>query len=125
MQESSKKWENRHILGFRDSNKVNKISSVTLMLVLTASITNHLMLGFLIDDESSCNFMYVNIFMNLGLHDLDLVPYEGRNLFVFNDFIIHPSRVVEFLISDREEKDELIMNMYFLVIPWSTLCNFI
>lgn len=56
---------------------MNGISNVTcLLLVLTVSIENNLVLVILIDDESSCDVTYVNIFTKLQLCGLDLVPYE-------------------------------------------------
>lgn len=44
--------ENTYILGFRDIKKVNDIFNMIL-----------------IDKGSSCDVMYTNIFMNVGLHN--------------------------------------------------------
>lgn len=40
----------KHILEFRDYEKVDKASNVTLPLVITTTIENHLVLGKLIDN---------------------------------------------------------------------------
>lgn len=53
----------------------------------------------LIDDGSSCNIMYIGIFMKLGLHDRVLIPYEGKNLMTLNDYITYPCGAVEFPVS--------------------------
>lgn len=78
--------EDKSILGLQDNKNVKKISNVKLPLVVNVAITNHLVLRISTDDGSSCDSMYINIFMKLGLRNWDLMPYEGKNLLTLNDF---------------------------------------
>lgn len=58
--------EDKHILGFRDSEKMDKIPNTMLSMVITALIANH-GVSMIINDRSSCNIMYARVFMRLGL----------------------------------------------------------
>lgn len=69
--------------------------------------------------------MYTNVFTKLGLHNRDLIPYEGRNLLMFNDSTIHLCGAMELSVCVREGKDERIMNLYFLVIHCKIVYDFI
>lgn len=81
------------------------------------------MLGILIDNGSSYDVMYTNVFINLGLHDRNLIPYESENLLAFNYSTTHPGRVVELSVSIKEGNDEKIVTVYFLVIPSRSVYN--
>lgn len=96
---SVKREEDIHILGFRDREKVDRVPSVTLSLVITTTILNYSVSGILVEDHrSSCDIMYHNIFRRLGLPVWDLTPYEGGSLMTFNESSTHPYGVVEILI---------------------------
>lgn len=84
-----KSKEDKYILGFRDCKKVHDVSNVMLLLVITATIENYLGSRILINDGSSCNIMYPDIFRKLGLCEWDLRSYKGGNLLTFNDSSTH------------------------------------
>lgn len=89
---------NRHILGFQDRQKVDEVPNATLLLVIIATITNHLVSGNLIDNGSYYDIIYIDIFNRLGLRDQDLKPYEDVNLLVFNKSPMHSCGAIELTI---------------------------
>lgn len=64
-------------LGFKNHEKVDGTPNPTLPLIITTTIDNHYVLGILVDDESSCNLIFLVIFMKLGLSKKDLKSCEG------------------------------------------------
>lgn len=96
-----------------------------LSLVVIVAIVNHLVLGILIDDESSCDIIYTDVFVKLWLHDQDLIPYERRKLLTFNNSITRPTEIVKLPIYVEEGKDERTLNACFLVIPCRRVYNYI
>lgn len=85
-----KKEEDKHILDFLAHKKVNGVPKTMTPLVVTTIITNHSILGILINGERSCNIMYLYIFKKLRLHEQDLTWYGGRNLLAFNNSTNRP-----------------------------------
>lgn len=43
------------------------IPNVALPLVIEASVENHTIYNILVDDERSCNILYIKMLMKLGL----------------------------------------------------------
>lgn len=66
--------DDKLVLGFRDHKKVEVIPNVAISLIITPNIGNHTIYEILIDDGSSCNVLYVEALMKLGLHQ------PGRDL---------------------------------------------
>lgn len=85
---------------------MNKTRNVKLSLVVIAIIVNHSLLRFIINDRSSCDLMYLEIFMRLGLWDRYLKLYADDNLLVFNYSSASLRGAIELLVSFGEGKDE-------------------
>lgn len=68
--------------GFQDRNKVNEIPKVTLQLFIAGNVANHIVFGFLINDGSSCNVLYIDIFKKLGLQQQYMYPCKYTSLLV-------------------------------------------
>lgn len=83
---TEKQAKDKVILGLRDHEKVEGTHNTTLSLVTTATIENHIVSRILIGDGSSCDMMYIRIFMKLGLHKQYLKLCEGKNLIAFYRF---------------------------------------
>lgn len=47
--------------------KINGVPNVELLLVITVTATDHTVIGFLVDDGSSCNVLYPDALEKLGL----------------------------------------------------------
>lgn len=62
----------RLILGFWHMEKLERIPNVTLLLVVIVVVNNHVILRIIINNKSSCDIMYVNLFVWLGLRKEDL-----------------------------------------------------
>lgn len=58
--------EDKPLVEFQGHYKVNGFPNVTLPLVVTATIENHDVSRILVDGGSSCDVMYLKIFMTLG-----------------------------------------------------------
>lgn len=110
-------------LGFQGTEKVDGTPNLKFLVVVIVTLTNHLVLGILIDDESCCDVIYIRICMKIGLRDRNLTLYEGLDLLALNDSFTLPCGIIGLLISFKEKKDERIINMHFLVIPCKIVCN--
>lgn len=49
--------KDRLVQGFLNREKVDRIQNMELLLVITVTMTNHIVAGFLVDDGSSCNII--------------------------------------------------------------------
>lgn len=79
------KWKkDRSNLGFRDYKKIDGTPNVTLLFFITVTITNHSILGVVIDDGISCDLMYIGTFMKLGLQIEYLKSSECKSLLSLN-----------------------------------------
>lgn len=82
--------QERHILGFRDSEKVWWILKEILPLVIRVPIANFDVSRVLIDGDSSYDIMYGDLFENMGLKKEKLLSYEGSDLQAFNGNVTRP-----------------------------------
>lgn len=80
----------RSVLGFRDNDQVRVVLNEIFLLVITTTIINFGVSQFLIDNGSSCNIMYDDIFERIGLKKQKLLPYEVSDLQSFNGIMIRP-----------------------------------
>lgn len=103
---------------FWDHEKVDGTPNAAYPPIVTSTISNHLVLGILIDDGSSCDQMYLRIFMKLVLHIQDLKSYEGRSLLALNGSLTRPNGAFDQLVFFEEEKNMRIANMIFCVVPY-------
>lgn len=115
-EEKSKK--ERPILKFQDNKMLDGIPSMKLSLVMSASVDNHTISRFHIDD------MYA-IFVELVLGKYEISPYEGRNLHVLNDSITRLCSTKELLVSFGKGRDKRMTTVCFLVIPCERVYNHI
>lgn len=108
----------RSLIGFCDHEKVDRIPNATSSLVITATIANHDVLGFLICERNACNLMYLEIFKRLGLRMKDLKPCEERRLMEFNDSTTQSTRGIDIIVLLREGEDERRACVHFLIVPY-------
>lgn len=94
-----------------------------LPLVVNATITNHSILGILINDGSSHDLVYLAILMKLGLYGRDSKSRGGIILLIFNDYLTRPCKVVYLLVSFGEGKNMRTVNMHFLIVPSDSIYN--
>ncbi|KAI5424665.1 hypothetical protein KIW84_030742 [Lathyrus oleraceus] len=64
-------------------------------LILAITIADRTLIGFLIDDKSSCDVLYVDAVEQPGLQQPYLKPYHGGDLLAFNNLITHPCGMKE------------------------------
>lgn len=57
------------------------------------------MLRIFIDEESSCDIMYIELFEKLGLKRESLSIYKGSDKQSFNDTITHPYGYIEVVVT--------------------------
>lgn len=81
---------------------MNEIPNTTLLLVVIVIKENHLMLGILNDDGSSCNVLYTKVFTKLRLHDRDIISYEGKNVMAFKESTTRLCGAMELLFRWKE-----------------------
>lgn len=79
------KMSEQPILEFQDSEKVRGILNKAFLLIIMTIITNCNVSEVLIDGRSFCDIMYSNIFENTISMKEKLWPYEGSDLYAFND----------------------------------------
>lgn len=111
------------MLGFRDRKKVNGIPNATLSLVITATITKHVVSGILINDGSTCNLIYREIFTRLGLGLQDLKPCKDKSLLANNDSTTRQYGGMDMTVSLGEGEYERSTNVHLLVVPYEIIFN--
>lgn len=67
MTDTESQSENKKMLKFQDREKVDGILNAMLSPVIATTMENHIVFCFLIDDESSCNTLYIDTLKQLGL----------------------------------------------------------
>lgn len=75
----------RSITRFRDNEKVGNIPNEIFSLVIMETMDNFDVSRILIDEGSSCDIIYVELFKKLGLKKEKMSPYTGCDLQAFND----------------------------------------
>lgn len=73
----SKDWS---LLMFLDCVKINGVSNTKFPLIIIVTFTGRTVIGFLADDESSCNVFYADTLEQQGPHRLYLSSSSGRDL---------------------------------------------
>lgn len=103
------------MLRIQNHKKMDETPSEILPLIVTATLINHSVSRFLIDDGSLCDQIYLIIFMKSGLRMKDLKPCEGKSLIAFNDSSTWPCGETNLPVSFVEGKNKIIVNMFFLM----------
>lgn len=65
----------------------------------------------LIDNGSSCDIMYAELFEKLGMKKEKLWPYARSHLQPLNGKIIHRMGYIKLLVTFGEERDTKIVNL--------------
>lgn len=86
---TSNRESKRHIIGFKDSEKLDGITSDIFTLVIMETLVNFYVSKIIIDYKISYDIMYVKLFETLELKKEKLWPYEGSNRQDLIDTITH------------------------------------
>lgn len=102
-----------------NEEKVDRTSNADLPLVITIVIV----FGVLVDDRSSCNFVYLKTLTKLREGPRDLKPRKDQSPLAFNDSSINPCKHICLLFSLGEGKEITTLDMYFFVIQGENTYN--
>lgn len=78
---------------------MDEIPNDALQLIIIASVANHTIFGLLLEYGSSCNILYIDTLVKLGLLQHDLDPYDDRSLLAFNGSTTRPYGEANMLLS--------------------------
>ncbi|MCH81098.1 hypothetical protein A2U01_0001877 [Trifolium medium] len=116
----------RAVLGFDDHGYPGGVPNEIFPLIIIATMAHHDVSRILIDQGSSCDVMYRELFQKLGLRRDCLCPYEGTDLQGFNGSTIRPCGLVNLPVT-FENKDirnsRKTVEVQFLVIPCDSVYN--
>ncbi|MCI28255.1 hypothetical protein A2U01_0049455, partial [Trifolium medium] len=80
----------------------------------------------LIDQRSSCNVMYRELFQKLGLRRKCICPYKGTDLHGFNGSTIHPWGLINLPVTFENKEirnSKKTVEVQFLVVPCDSVYN--
>ncbi|XP_058762961.1 uncharacterized protein LOC131636362 [Vicia villosa] len=90
--------------------------SATIPLIIQAQMANFDVRRILVDQGSSVDIMYSQLFKTLQLNDSQLTPYIGSYLQGFNDTMTKPRGFVELIVSIGSAETARAVKVQFLVI---------
>ena len=113
------------MLGFSDDDKVGTIQPHDDALVVTLRIMGYDVKRVLVDQGSSVEIMYPDLYKGLGLKPKDLMPYDSP-LVSFEGKIVTPIGLIKLPIqtgSDMVEVDFIVVDAYspytaIVARPW-------
>ncbi|MCH87870.1 hypothetical protein A2U01_0008751, partial [Trifolium medium] len=120
MDASGSKGGGRPVLGFNDDEYPGGTPNEIFPLIVIATMARHDVSKILIDQRSSCDIMYQELFKKLGLRKEDLCPYEGTNLQGFNGSTIRPWGLINLPVTFEDKgtkQSRKTVEVQFLVIP--------
>jgi len=91
-------------------------------MVITGIIADYEVHRIFIDQGSSADIMYYDLFKKLGLDDSTLIPYQG-NLIGFTGDTIKPKRHVELRVSLGQKPNFRTITVKFLVVDCRSAYN--
>jgi hypothetical protein len=116
----------RPMLGFTDDEMLNNKPNEMFPLIIMATLDNFDVSRILVDEGSSCDIMYQDLFEKMGLKKESLAPYEGSDLQGFNGAITTPWGLLTLPITFRDPKtdeSEITIRVQFLVVPCKSVYN--
>lgn len=85
-----------------------------------ATIIDRNLIGFLLDDRSYCNILYIDNGELLGIQQIDLTIYSDGDLLSFNDSVTPLRRAVDMVVTVGEKACERKVILNFLIILCKT-----
>ncbi|MCI09265.1 hypothetical protein A2U01_0030349, partial [Trifolium medium] len=116
----------RPMIGFNDDEYLGDNPNEIFPLIIIATMACHDVSSVLIDQGSSCNVMYQELFERLGLKKKNLHSYEGTDLQGFNGSIIRPWGFINlpFTFENKEIRNsKKTVTVQFLVIQCNSVYN--
>ncbi|MCI06415.1 hypothetical protein A2U01_0027474, partial [Trifolium medium] len=103
---SQRKHSDRPVLGFSDDEYVGGTPNEIFLVIIMATMVNHNVSKVLIDEGSSCDIMYEELFTKLGLKRNNLTPYTETDLQGFNGSTTRPWGFMETHVTLWNGKDK-------------------
>ena len=113
------------VRGFQDSKKLRGILNENFPLMIIDTLGKFNVSQILIDDNSSCDNMYLELFEKINLNQRNSLPYEHSNLQAFNRTTNYPRGYMELIVSVGSGKDIQALNFEFLVVPCKSVYKYI
>ncbi|XP_058764885.1 uncharacterized protein LOC131638342 [Vicia villosa] len=92
--------------------------NATIPLLIRARMTNFNVRRILVDQGSSVDIMYSQLFKTLQLNDSHLTPYVGSDLQGFNSTVTKPWGFLELIVSIGSAETTRAVKVQFLVIDY-------
>jgi hypothetical protein len=116
----------RPAIGFSDDEYPRGTPNEIFPLIIITTMAHHDVSRVLVDQGSSCDVIYQELFQKPGLHKEHLRPYEGTDLQGFNGSTISPWGLIDLPVAfeNKNHKDsKKTIEVQFLIIPCKSVYN--